>query len=145
MAVAGLALSVIGTVFGTIGSLKQADAAKKAEKARERQLELETQRRKREAIRQAQIARGSAISNATAQGAGNSSALQGGLAQVTNQSARNTQYVNQDLELGKDVFKANRQAADGAGMQALGSGIGSLGGMISSNLGSFTRLGFAGT
>ena len=55
MAAAGFLLGAVGQVFGIVGGLKTAKAEKKAEKLRERQMELESMRKKRENFRQGQI------------------------------------------------------------------------------------------
>ena len=122
-----MGLSVIGGVISAVGAMKQAKASAKAEKLRERMMSLEAMRKRRELIREGVVARAQATSNATAQGAGEGSALKGGIAQITNQQNRNILASNQDEALGKGVFKANRQYASAGGMIALGQGISSLG------------------
>jgi hypothetical protein len=139
MAMAGVAFSLIGTVLGVVGSLKQAKAIEKGEEARQRQMKLEAMRRRRETLRQANVARATAVSNATNQGAGETSALAGGLAQVTNQAARNVHAINQDETLGNQVFEANKDSARASGLIAIGSGLGSLGGVFSGNADLFQR------
>lgn len=127
MAAAAGVLSLVGTVFGFIGQQKELAAMKKQEKARIQQLNLETQRRKRETIRQATVARAEALSNATNQGAGETSALAGGVAQVTNQAGRNIQAANQDYSIGREIFRQNMKIADARGLQSLGAGISNFG------------------
>lgn len=144
MAAAGAALSIVGTVFGVIGGLGQAKAAQKAEDARQQQMHLEALRRRRESIRQGAVARASAISSATNQGAGESSALQGGIAQVQTATGRNVLAANQDKEAGDQVFAANKAYARAGSMIAIGNGISSLGGAVSSSSGSMQKLGFMG-
>lgn len=141
--IAGIAgaLSAVGTLVGVAGSIMQYSASQKAERARKRQMELEAQRQRREQIRQAQVLRSKAIASATNQGAGDTSALSGGIAQVTTQAGRNIQTVNQDQELSTKVFDANAQYARGGLFQTLGAGLSSLGGAFSSNAGTLTRLG----
>lgn len=140
MAIVGAALSAFGTVFGMIGQMKEAKAMEKAEKVRENQMRLESNRRKRETLRQAAVARAEAISNAYNQGAGESSALAGGLATTTATAARNVQATTQDESSGRQIFGLNRDRARAQGMQAIGSGISSLGGIVSGNAGTFNRL-----
>lgn len=141
MAVAGIAgiLSAVGSLAGVAGSFLQYSASQKAERARERQMELESQRQKREIIRQAQVARAGATAAAYNQGAQNSSALAGGLSSVTGSAGRNTEAVSQDTELGHRVFAANREASFGGFLSNLGGGISSLGGAVASNAGTITR------
>lgn len=122
-----MGLSVIGGVISAIGSMKQAKASAKAEKLRERMMTLEAMRKRREIVREGVVARATATSNATTQGAGEGSALQGGIAQITSQQNRNTLASTQDEELGHGVFAANRKYAKAGGMIAFGQGISSLG------------------
>lgn len=124
------ALNIVGTVVGFIGQRKAAKAAKKADRLRERQMNLEAMRKKRELIREGIVARATAVSNATNQGAGEGSGLAGGLAQITGAQNRNTTAVSQDLSIGGGIFSANRQAAKGDALVSLGSGISSIGNSI---------------
>ena len=115
----------IGAVIGVFGQFQQAKAAKKAEKAREKQMNLDVQRKRREAVRQAMSARATALSNATAQGAQAGSGLQGGYGQIGGDLGRNMMALNQDQQLGRQVFAANRQYASAGAMIGLGQGISS--------------------
>lgn len=139
-AIAG-ALSIAGSVFGLVGQAKQASAAKKAERLREAQMRLEATRQRREQIRRAQVARSSALAAATNQGAGQSSALMGGMAQVQNDGGRNIVATNQDEAIGAGIFKANRQATTGQWYSSLGNGVANLGAAIGNNSDVITRLG----
>lgn len=145
MAIAGIAglLSLAGTGMQVFGQMKQIEAAKRAEKMRMTQMNLEANRARREQVRRAQVARAQATSNAVAQGAQFSSALEGGKAQVSNEAGRNIQAVTQDQRIGQFIYKANRDAANAQGLQALGGGVSSLGGAISSMSGTITRLGYS--
>ena len=132
MAAVGAVLSIVGGVFGYLGQQKMLKEQKKQEKLRAMQLNLETMRRKRETIRQATVARAEATSNAYNQGAGESSALAGGTAQITNQAGRNIVAGEQDRQIGVNIFKSNRKIADAQGQIALGQGISSFGGAFGS-------------
>lgn len=139
--IAGLAgaMSLVGTVSGVIGSFMQYSASMKAEKARERQMELEARRARREQVRQAQVHSATAVAAATNQGAGATSALSGGIAQVRGAADRNIQAVNQDEQLSHKVFAANRQYAFGGMISSLGAGISNLGGAFTTNSEELTR------
>ncbi len=134
MAAVGAVLSIAGGIFGMLGQQKQLKEQKKQEKLRMQQLNLETQRRKRETIRQATVARAEATSNAYNQGAGESSALAGGTAQITAQAGRNVVAANQDYQIGRNIFKSNMKIADAQGQINLGQGISSFGGAFSGAL-----------
>lgn len=144
MAVAGVAalLSLAGTGMQVFGQMQQAEAMKDAEKLRRRQMNLEAARAKREQIRRAQVARATATSNAVAQGAQFSSALEGGKAQVTQESNRNIVAIEQDRKIGSEIFKANERSAEAGKWVALGGGVSSLGGAVSSMSGTITRLSY---
>lgn len=140
MAAAGALLGVVGQVFGIVGGMKTAKAEKKMEKLRERQMELEAARKKRENIRTSLIQKADVTANATAQGAGDSSALEGGIAGIEGQKNRNNLAVNQDTEIGRSLFKYNAIAAKGRGIAAIGEGIANIGGTFGGMGGSFARV-----
>lgn len=82
--------------------------SKKIESQRELQMELEGRRQIRQQIRQMVVARSVALTNATNQGAGQSSGLQGGLSQVAAEGLQNIQGIEQNLAIGRKIFKLNR-------------------------------------
>lgn len=125
------AFMAIGGIVSAIGSMKQAKASAKAEKLRERQMRLEAMRKRRELIREGQVARAEALSNATSQGAASSTGLFGGYGQITGTTNRNVLATNQDEEISGKIFKANRQYASAGGLVAIGQGISSFGSAFS--------------
>lgn len=141
--IAGLAvaLSAAGSIAGIVGSVMQYKGAKKAEKLRQRQMQLEANRARREQIRQAQVSRAKATAAAWNSGAEASSALVGGQSQAATTAARNAQAISQDESFGNRIFKANAQVAKGGMVSALGQGISSLGGAVSGMSGTITSLG----
>lgn len=142
MAVAALvaATSLAGAGLGFYGQQKQAKAQKKAERLRQRQMDLEASRRRRSIIREATIARANALSGATAGNAQYGSGLQGGYGQINNQATQNIQATNQSQEIGAGIFAANRQYAEGAQIANLGQGISSLGGGLGNFISTFPRV-----
>lgn len=104
-------------------------------------MNLDAARRRRQIVREAQLARATALSNATAQGAQAGSGLQGGFAQVTSQQNDAILGVNQNQELGSEIFSANRQLADARTQSNIGSSISSIGGQIMQNRGAISRVG----
>src|SRR5258707_533246 len=141
MAIAGIAAiaSIAGTAASVFGSFLSYQGEEKANAARKAQVDLEAQRQTRNQIRQAQVARANAVATATTQGAGQSSALQGGIAQVTNQGYRNIVSINQDRDLAGRVFAGNSQIAQGGMISSLGAGVSSLGGAVANVSGVVTR------
>ncbi len=115
------AAGLIGTGLQAYGANKAAKAQAKAEDLRQKQLALETDRQRRSVVRQAQIARATAQSNATAQGAQGGSGLAGGLGQVSNQANQNMQGINQGASIGMQMFGLNKQMAKGNQIASYGS------------------------
>ena len=131
MAVAAAGFSVIGSVLGFVGGFMQANAAKKAEKARKRQMQLEASRRRRDAIRQGMIQRAQVVAAGAATGVSPSdSSVQVGAASATSQAGRGVLAANQDERLGLKVSRANQQFQRGGMIAGIGEGLSSLGGAV---------------
>lgn len=141
IAAAGLGLSAAGTVMNVMGQQKAAAGAKRAERLREAQMNIEESRSRRQIIRQAVVARGSALSNATSQGAQESSGLVGGISQITNESGGAVTAGQQNKQLGTQMFAANRQISAGQSQSSFGSGLSSLGNGLVSNSEMIGRIG----
>lgn len=136
-----LATAAVGTAVSYKGQQRVAQASMAAEEARKRQMDLETQRQKRQAIREGTIARGLALSNATTQGAQESSGVQGGIAQITGQQNQNLVTANQGQEIGNQIFNANEQIAQGQQTTALGNAITGFGQQVAQAAPTITRVG----
>lgn len=139
----GLAASAAGTVMNAQAQQKQAKAQQKAENARQRAMNLDAQRRRRQVVREMQQARALALASANQQGAAapGSSALGGAYGQISGQAGTNILGINQNQELGNQVFAANREAGQAATQGAFGGAIESIGGMILRNQGEIARVG----
>lgn len=124
---------IVGIAVSAIGAYTQAKGAKKAEDIHKRQMDLQAERDRRGSLRQALIARATATSNATAQGADQGSGLAGGLGSISNQNAQNQQGINQGQQLGTQMFAANRQISRGQTMQSMGGAIQGFGDWFSSS------------
>ncbi len=133
IALIGLATAAVGTGVQAYGSMQAAEASADAEKLRKKQMGLDAMRKRREIIRQTQVAQATALSNATAQGAQEGSGLQGGYAQIAGQGARDTAGVNQAQEIGQGIFDANARAATASGVAAMGGGVKDVGMTIAGN------------
>lgn len=136
-----IAASVAGTLATVAGTVVSAQAQTKAERLRKRQADLEVMRRQREIIRQGQLARAQATATAVSQGAEGGSGLQGGLAGISGAVGRQALSLNQNKEIGDDMFKANAQNARGQSIANLGGGLSSFGQGILNNYGTFQRIG----
>ena len=147
----GAITSLIGLGTSLFGGMSSASDAKEAaqiqsniasdegqlEDQRHIAMELSASRQQTEILRSNQRSRALAINNATSQGAQFGSGLQGGLAQVTDQSLFNLAGVNQNLQIGETMFGINQQItqqkqqlASVQGQEATDQGIASLGGAI---------------
>lgn len=124
----GLATNVAGTVAASEAKDDAAAASQKAEAARKRQAQLEEQQRRRQLIRQAIIARSTALSGATAQGAGGGSGLAGAESSYASQFATNIGNVNQSAAIRDDIFAANADYAQSSAMASNYGGIAEFGG-----------------
>lgn len=138
---AGTAATLAGTAMQFKGQSDAAEGERRAERIRQAQMNVEAQRQRRQIVRQAVIARAEAQSNATAQGAAQGSGLAGGLGQIQGQSGTAAADVNQNQQLGTQMFGANRAIARGQTTASFGSGISSLGGALVKNQDAIGRLG----
>lgn len=75
---------------------------------RQTAMRLDASRRKREIIREAIVAHSVALTTATGQGAGQSSAIEGAYAQIRGRQGVNTLGINQQLEAGEQLFGLKR-------------------------------------
>ena len=98
------AVTVVGTAASIYSSQKQASAQKKQIEAQRRMADIENARQRREAVRQARIARASVISQGEAQGVSGSTGIAGGVAGVQQQMGYNLSFLDQ-------MQDANTQAA----------------------------------
>lgn len=140
IALGGIGAQVAGASQQADAAKKAAEESRKAEAIKQRQMELESQRRKRELIRQSLIARSQAVSQATGQGAQFGSSLPGALGAISSQADYNVQGANQSEALGHQLFQTNARIADAQGEMATGAGLSSLGGSLVKNLGAIGRL-----
>jgi hypothetical protein len=139
--VLGSLSSLVGTGAGVVGQFMQQKAAQKAEDLRERQMNLEAAREKRQIVRKAIIARSTAVANATSQGAQAGSGLQGGVAAITNEQGQGLLANNQNLEIGRGIFAANRDMARAGTISSMGQGLSTIGAGLVNNMELYGRLG----
>lgn len=78
---------------------------------RQQQMNLDAQRRKRDIIRSAQVATANAEAAANASGAGVSSGVEGATASISGRAGTNLLGVNQNLEIGNQMFALDNQRA----------------------------------
>lgn len=111
---------ILGTGVSAVGQLVAYQGAQKAEELRKRQMGLEIERARRSEIRNAISARASAMVQGESQGAKGSSALAGGLSQITSSANSNIQGLNQSQEIGNEMFKANSMISRGQTLASIG-------------------------
>lgn len=137
----GLGLGAVGTVTQMIGSAQASEASKRAERIRERQMNLESSRQRRGIIRQALRARSMALTTGSDQGAMFGSGLAGGLGQIASSATGNIQGVNQSAELGTSMFRTNEQITSAQELASFGGGLSSLGSSLFSSSDTLGRIG----
>lgn len=107
-------------IFGMDSASKAANAAygiesnitglqQQVNNQKQQQMELSARRGQLENFRNAQRLRAQGVNSAVGQGAQYGSGLQGSLAQNTSQSLFNSQGINQNLEIGRNIFGINNQ------------------------------------
>jgi len=151
----GLAVSATGVAVSYIGQQKAQHAQQavleqqqQIEAQRQRQMNLDAERRKREIVRQSIAQRAQAEAAAGASGALTGSGLSGAYGNISGRAGVSELAVGQNQEIGNKIFGLNegilgsyRDAAAGAGLASLGAGIGTLGGAMLSNAGSIGKIG----
>lgn len=127
--------AVVGAGLSLYGSMSKAAAAEKYEEAQKRKIEIQQQineqrrqameldanRKQLEVIRNTQRVRAAGLQAATNQGAQFGSGLQGGLAQIQDQSLFNLSGINSSLAIGRNINQYNKNiSADKMQMASLG-------------------------
>lgn len=131
----GEAAPVIGTTAAIVGAggqfynTQQAVAAsRRAERLRLEAFRAETLRKRREAIRQAQIANSLTAARATNQGVGlESTAVAGGYSQTQGELGRNVSSLAENQRIGEGIFQANLDYATYTGNAQSFNQLGNLG------------------
>jgi hypothetical protein len=152
----GIALGVIGAATSFFGSQDANEASQAAIAAQQRQeairkqaMDVDADRRRRQAIREMLIARSTAVARGAAQGAGQSgsSALPGAFGQIAGRAGFTLEGINTNQYLGNDMFSATQQLfeakkdlADAQSTMQLGSSLSSLGGGLLGSAGTFDRV-----
>jgi len=127
IAIIGAVASAVGTGVSAYGQMKAADAQRKQERIRRRQMELEAARRKRQILREAALQKAQSTAAGYAQGAGGSSALAGAVGGISQQAGSGVLAVNQGQQLGQQMFAANMAESRANMVGNIGGGISSLG------------------
>jgi len=123
----------IGTAAGVAGQVISYVGNQKAEALRKRQMNLTAEREKRATIREAVATRASAMVQGEAQGARGSSALAGGLGQISASAASNVQGINQSQQIGNSMFKANSMISAGQTISSIGGAFNDISSKLAQN------------
>jgi hypothetical protein len=140
---AGVAVGIGGAVAQYRGQSEQAEASKRAEELRAKQMELESARKQREIIRRAQLANAQALATTTSQtgsAATASSALSGAQGQISQDAATNLGFEGQALGIGRGIFAANAQYAEAGKLTALGGAMGTIGSSLIKSSGQLNEM-----
>lgn len=151
----GIALQAFGAFGAADESKHQAELSKKVaadESAindqKRTQMQLESQRMQLQQFRNMQRLRSQATAAAVNQGAQFGSGLQGGLAQISDQTGSNVLGINQNQAIGENIFNINKdisglkmQMSDSQSAMATDQAWSSLGGAIVKNAGTIGQLG----
>lgn len=107
-------MSLFGSGASIFGSSKSnqinqqiAEQERLANQERRKAMELNSRRQQLQNVRNVQLQRSMAINSATAQGAQFGTGLQGGLGQITAQGIFNENGINQNTEIGRNLFDIN--------------------------------------
>lgn len=134
---AGLITNMIGAGRATQSQKQIAEYERQIEAQKMRAMELDAKRRTIEIMRTGQRAQAMALTAASAQGAQYGSGLQGGYAQVAGQTNFNALGVQQNLEIGRNIFDLNSKISDekmnlfdAQGLMNIGQGLMGMGGAL---------------
>lgn len=127
VAVAGTAVAYKGKKQEAQGRSEMTTASIQAENARERQMLVEAQRAQRDIARKAQVARSMAVVRGANQGALYGSAIPGAEGQIASQAGQESNAVEQNKDIGSDIFAANRAYAKASQKTSEGASIAGFG------------------
>lgn len=158
--------AAVGVGLSLFGSYSKSQAAKQYQEAQQRKIQIEQQineqrrqameldanRKQLEVVRNTQRVRSAGLQAATNQGAQFSSGYSGGQAQASAQGAWNLLGINQNLQIGRNVFALNNQLSQteidmGAAQtkESTASGYQSLGSSILSSMPAISALSKGGS
>lgn len=155
IAAAGIGMQAFGAISGAGHAKEAAEISKgiagdeeKINAQKQTQMQLEGQRMQLQQFRNMQRLRSQATAAAVNQGAQFGSGLQGGLSQIQGEGLGNSRSINQNQEIGQNIFNINEdisskkmQMADVQGDMATDQAWSSLGGAMVKNAGTIGNLG----
>lgn len=120
MATVAAIAAVVGAGAAIAGTVISARARSKAAKIQKQQRNLEANRRRREAVRNARIARGGVINAAALSGLSGSSAEAGATGSITSQLSSNLSFLDQQVGLGNELAEQQGKAATFGSISKIG-------------------------
>jgi hypothetical protein len=125
----GAAVGAAGLATNVYGQVQSAEASKRAEALRARQMEANSLREQRQILRRAQAARATALARGTDAGttAPGGSTLPGAYGQIAGETGSAIAANNENLDIGRGLFQENSRMAAAKGTAAIGAGFNNLG------------------
>lgn len=154
----GLGIAAVGVGTSIYSASQQSDAAEaqiaaqqRAEAARQRAMEIDADRRRRQMVRQQVIARSQALATTTSQGAAGlnreGSGLPGAYGQIAGATAFGLSGINLSEQTGTELFAANQDLlaakqdmSSAQSMAQIGGALSSFGGAMVNNYGAIDRI-----
>lgn len=137
----GAAAGVAGGIMSYEGQQAANDAEKQQEADRNTQMNLDASRQRRDIARKAIMSRSDALAAATSGGAQQGSGLQGGYAGIFSQAGMATTAVNQNQQVGQDIFNQAAIKSDAQTTALTGQAISQVGGQFYQNRDMLGRVG----
>lgn len=114
-------VAIAALAVGAFATFKQIKAQKKSAKAQKAQQRNAIARQRRQTIREGQIKRAAALASAEAVGAGESSAVLGGVASVTSRVGEKISFSNQQSVFSNRIADAQQTANLFSGISSISS------------------------
>lgn len=130
IAIIGASIAAIGTGVSVAGSIESGHAQKKAEQARSQMQAIQAARERTQQVREARIKTAAVQAVAENQGAGGTSAAIGGQMAIQGQLGQNVSFIDQQVQAGEAISRANQQNINAQGLETLGAGAAKIGGSI---------------
>ena len=127
IALFGTLAAVGGATASAVGTYKSVQASEESEALRKQQLKADQYYRQAEIRRKAQLATATSLVNATNQGAGQGSGLDGGQAQIAQTLGRDSSQLYESGQIGLGLFSSQADEASWKGVASTGAGFYNLG------------------
>lgn len=137
VAYSALAVAAAGTAASVYQSKQAADERKEAQATDTRLKQLQAQKQQMQQLRETQMRRSQILTAGAAQGATDSSGVQGGVGSAVTQGASNMAFSNQVNGIQTGISKRLQSAADYDTSAQMFSGIASIASSVAGNAGMF--------